>query len=287
MLTENLNDDEEAEPLKNATIIPQKITLQLILDRNLTPKHFENLSISTSTDSTTFTQSDLTAKALLQLTHIYLDRSRIDEIDNLAEYTSSHRLTHLYLQHNLIKKIENLDFLHNLKFLVLSHNLITRIENLSHLSHLLLLDLSSNLIDRVIDEDVSLPSSHRKQRHPFPISLAFLDLRDNPALSSSSSSAQNDLENALVQSLPNLVQLNGVNLVSEGDEDEDEGNSHEDERDLVSDSRLVKMKETIVDRSKLRHQDDLVNLERGWEQKKLKLETIETSIKEKFRKLEN
>ena len=99
---------------------PQTITLKLIMDRNY-PKEAatEEASINPNAikeeDETSDTSPDLVyksvedmldlkAKRLLKLTHIYLDREQIGEIDNLAEYL--HDASNLYLQHNLIKKIE-------------------------------------------------------------------------------------------------------------------------------------------------------------------------------------
>lgn len=126
-----LENDEDLEK-KSDGDKGQKITIQLILDRsNLTPDKTESL---------------------LKLTHIRLDRARIDEIDNLAEYLNHTRLTHLYLHCNRITRIENLEFLDNLTCLNLASNRITRVENLKHLKRLQMLDLSSNLIDSAANE---------------------------------------------------------------------------------------------------------------------------------------
>lgn len=119
-------------------LLSQKITLKLIIKRNVA---------SESTDRDT-------VHSLLRLTHVHLDRSRIDEIDNLAEYLNNTGLTHLYLHHNRIGRIENLDFLVNLTYLNLSNNLIERVQSLKHLKRLQLLDMSSNRIDQPMDQIV-------------------------------------------------------------------------------------------------------------------------------------
>src|SRR5579883_1788178 len=82
----------------------QKITLKIIIDHNLINKKSSKTS-------------EATVDSLLKLTHVRLDRCRIDEIDNLAEYLNHTGLTHLYMHHNRIRRIENLDFLVNLTYL--------------------------------------------------------------------------------------------------------------------------------------------------------------------------
>ena len=98
---------------------PNSITIKMIMDRNLKktekPIYPELNKIKEESDEEEDRNDDyadvaeLKANKLLKLTHVHLDREKIGEIDNLAEYLGD--VTHLYLQHNLIKEIDNLEFL--------------------------------------------------------------------------------------------------------------------------------------------------------------------------------
>ncbi|EDO28294.1 predicted protein, partial [Nematostella vectensis] len=83
------------------------------------------------------------AEALLQLTHVRLDRENLKCIDNLECLGN---VTNLYLQHNNIEYIENLETLQQLNFLTLASNKISEVKNLKCLNKLKFLDLSDNNI---------------------------------------------------------------------------------------------------------------------------------------------
>lgn len=93
---------------------------------------------------------DAIADALLQVTHLRLDRLGISMMENLELYSNC---THLYLQSNSISRIEGLEFMPNLRFLVLARNRIQKVENVIFLENLQYLDLSDNAIDELdVDE---------------------------------------------------------------------------------------------------------------------------------------
>lgn len=161
-MSTSLEKEAEAiveDVIKKVQSMGKKITLQLIIDRNLpiAAKNNKNTKIDKKLDLLSCSSSmDITTSSILKLTHIRLDRENIDEIDNLAEFLNHTGLTHLFLHYNQIRRIENLEFLTGLTYLNLSHNHITKIENLKHLRRLQLLDLSSNKIEtRVEDIEVS------------------------------------------------------------------------------------------------------------------------------------
>jgi len=241
---------------------PQEITFDLILKRNLPinkepRKDSANSNEAAQEEDEQLDEIDLQAEKLLKLTHIHLDRERIGEIDNLAEYLGD--VSHLYLQHNLIKRIENLEFLKNLSFLILSHNLIEKVENLRSLQKLKLLDLSSNLID---DLDV-------KQ---LPQSLVFLDLRDNEFFRNNKWQTCN-YENQLKQHLSNLRQLNGQETYRNALSDSQPNDRTESRiENLFSVDTLESVKDRILDRSKQRQRKDVQDLDKLWQQRKVKLD---------------
>lgn len=107
---------------------PNSITIKMIMDRNLkktekkpdvntamnkikeeVEEKISNLSDQEDRNNDYADVAEMKANKLLKLTHVHLDREKIGEIDNLAEYLGD--VTHLYLQHNLIKEIDNLEFL--------------------------------------------------------------------------------------------------------------------------------------------------------------------------------
>lgn len=80
--------------------------------------------------------------------------------------------------------------------------------------------------------------------------------------------------------MPYLIQLNGIDL---GDADEileRKGNKKVAE---IQEDTIPRLKERILERSRMRHQNDRIQMERDWEQKKLKLDSIKASMNEKFR----
>lgn len=107
------------------------------------------------------------------------------------------------------------------------------------------------------------------------MNLAFLDLRSNPLFTG----AEQDRNfSRLVSSCPKLLQLNGVDLAESEEGDQTVVNTAEADEGLV-----LRLKECIVERSRVRHQGDRVTLEHGWEQKKLKLDAIKASMNDKFK----
>lgn len=128
LINEQLNYDNQPDmygyidkhKLKNNK--PNTITIKMIMDRNLkkTAKSITDSGSAKTIEEETNgnppknenVQEDIAemkANQLLKLKRVHLDREKIGEIDNLAEYLGD--VTHLYLQHNLIEKIENLEFL--------------------------------------------------------------------------------------------------------------------------------------------------------------------------------
>ncbi|KNE67412.1 hypothetical protein AMAG_11876 [Allomyces macrogynus ATCC 38327] len=126
-------------------------------------------------------------KQLQVLTHVRLDRSGIESLHGLAQFT---QITNLYLQHNNLTTTEGLAALPHLRFLTLSHNRLSLIRDLDRLPRLVLLDLSHNQIAA-----------------PFPVadlpsSLVFLDTSHNPA-------SRSGLGAAVFAQCPHLEELDG------------------------------------------------------------------------------
>jgi hypothetical protein len=247
--------------------IPQKITLKLIMDRNLT-KSIQDKIISSSNSKEE--AAELKAKALLKLTHIRLDREKIIEIDNLTEYLGN--ITHLYLNVNQVRRIENLDFFNSLKFLVLSNNLIEKIENLDMLVNLKLLDLSFNLIDEIDVEKI-------------PKSVLFLDLRENSCFKTGSWESKN-YEEKIIDHLDNLYRLNGEDLFDKNDEKvsvrDESKNSSVDVVVQTDQDQLNQITKNILDRSKLRQKSDIINMGKIRAQRYRTLESLQKSFQGKF-----
>lgn len=229
--------------------IPQKITLKLIMERNIKQDDL----ISDAED-----KIESKAKKLLKLTHIHLDRENIDEIDNLVEYLGDIR--NLYLQNNLISRIENLDFFTNLKFLVLSHNRIEKIENLKMLINLKLIDLSHNLIEDFNIEEL-------------PKSISFLDLRENKCVQKPQ--IWLEIEPKLKKYFIKLIQLNGNDLVDTENRESETSNFE---------GSVDSLMERILERSTNRQKLDVESFEKKWLEKKSKLDTMKREINEKFTK---
>ncbi|CAF1084856.1 unnamed protein product [Brachionus calyciflorus] len=242
--------DYYKKTIKN-DINPKKITLKLIMDRNI--KENELKDTENNDD-----KIESKAKKLLELTQIHLDRENIDEIDNLVEYLGDIR--NLYLQNNLIRKIENLEFFKNLKFLVLSHNKIEKIENLKQLNSLKLIDLSHNLIENFEIEE-------------FPKSVSFLDLRGNKCVQDDNFTEK--IEPKLFQYFIRLIQLNGKDLIDTSIKEFEESKYEESVDSLV---------ERIMERSSNRQKMDVENFEKKWREKKSKLDLLRHDIDEKFNK---
>ncbi|CAH1788016.1 unnamed protein product [Owenia fusiformis] len=160
---------------------------------------------------------------LNKITHLRLDREHIAEIDGLELLGKS--ITNVYLQQNQIKVIENLECLENLSFLTLANNKIQKIENLTRLPKLAFLDLSeNNITDFDIDE--------------LPQTLVILNLKGNPCIKVP------DYRGRIIQDLPKLRQLDGVDItkqdrrdvgysVSSSSEDE-ESEEEEEENNRMS-----------------------------------------------------
>ncbi|XP_005090003.1 leucine-rich repeat-containing protein 46 [Aplysia californica] len=132
-------------------IKPARLSLHLIVRRNL------------SRDSNEMPQEQI-IDDLNKVKRVRLDRESIGEIDSLELLSS--QVTHLYLQKNRIECIQNLECLPNLQVLVLSNNQIKEVEGLSHLQKLIFLDLSENCISDVDTEEL-------------PCSLVILNLAGN------------------------------------------------------------------------------------------------------------
>ncbi|ELU15480.1 hypothetical protein CAPTEDRAFT_203432 [Capitella teleta] len=162
--------------------------------------------------SSSWSQEEILEK-LNAISHLRLDRENIGEIDSLELLGKS--VKNVYLQNNKIRRIENFECLPCVQFLTLSCNEISCVEGLLCLSSLKFLDLSNNKIEELqIDE--------------LPQSLIILDLRNNPC------TQKPHYRENLVHQLPNLRQLDGVELVrkecleegleltTDGEEDEED-----------------------------------------------------------------
>jgi Leucine-rich repeat (LRR) protein len=256
---------------------PQKITIKLIMDRNLTQVLQERINAESISREEA---AEIKARELLKLSRIHLDRERIDEIDNLVEYLGN--VTHLYLNVNLITKIENLELFKTLTFLILSDNKIEKIENIKMLQSLKLIDLSSNLIDIFDVEEL-------------PKNLSFLDLRENTCLKNGNWKKEN-YDDRIKRHLHCLCQLNGEELVDASDESDSDSREIEptntelkkktfetektDEAQVTNEVDVVH--KNILVRSKLRQKSDQINLEKESQKRQAKLESIRKSISEKF-----
>ncbi len=280
-----MNEDEDFKLLTEASNYlfsykkkpeKQEITIQLIINRNLISTK-SNPTILLSSRSTLKDDDDdlkaaRSAKAekqadmLFKLTHIHLDRENIFEIDNLAEYLGP--ITNLYLQHNLIRKIENLEFLTNLKFLVLSNNQIEKIENLKALKQLKFLDLSNNKIEKFNVNEL-------------PISLVILDLRGNKCL-------EDEIEmKKLMANLKNIKQINGERLNGEYAEEtscDDDNNENVDERVSEDVSKMHRIGESIIERSKARQKEYEIKSRKSFALMKLELENSKKQLLEKLKR---
>jgi len=172
---------------------PSRISLRLALEGSI-PKvelgDYETLSGEAILD------------LVASLKSVHLEWRNILEIRNLEPFD---RCESLYLQYNRIRRIENLDALNNLTFLALQANQIERVEHIRHLRKLEFLDLSQNRISAL--DPMELP----------PPCLFILNLKGNPVSDAGGYSAE-----VLMQWLPNLVTLDGVDLYPEEEEEEEE-----------------------------------------------------------------
>lgn len=124
-----------------------------------------------------------------------------------------------------------------------------------------------------------------------PPNLAFLDLRDNPIFPAADSDSSKHTFDVFVDNLPNLIQLNGVDLSDERLVVDDEtttttieSEKNDDRKKKLGEDRDVSsLRDVIVERSRVRHRNDRISLEHEWEQKKAKLESIRASMNEKFK----
>lgn len=88
----------------------------------------------------------------------------------------------------------------------------------------------------------------------------------------------------LIANCSSLIQLNGVDLVEEDEEESDRKFSNSSGKvDNVDSDLVAQLKDSILERSRVRHLNDKIQMERAWEQKKLKLDSIKTSVNEKFK----
>jgi len=169
---------------------------------------------------------DAELQQILQVRILRLDGLGITAISGLDPFTS---LTHLYLQRNDIVEIENLDALINLRYLNLANNRIKRIplDALEGLEKLRVLDLSENQIE-TLD---AIEGAY------FPDSIQFLRFNGNPC------TKLTGFRELFVGCLPNLIALDdvritdeekaGFGLLTEGtiEEDEDDGDEDDDNDD--------------------------------------------------------
>lgn len=175
------------------------ISLSLIIQKNLSNS-----------------DEDMIEQQLLKLKRIWLDRLEITNIDNLEMLG---KVTHLYLDYNSISLIQNLETLGTtLRHLSLKRNKITAIgEGLICLEQLISLDLGENEISEVLVE--ALPSK-----------LSFLNLLDNPVLTS-----ENYREESFLKGLPRLKVYNNSVLceeIEDVEQDDDEADGDEEEAEI-------------------------------------------------------
>ncbi|CAG5133962.1 unnamed protein product [Candidula unifasciata] len=167
---------------KFSSTLPVSLSLHLIVKRHL-PK-----------DATKWPQ-DKIIEELNKIKRVRLDRENIGKIDSLELLSAA--VINLYLQCNEIRHIENLECLPNLQVLVLSNNKITKVEGILHLLKLVFLDISENCIDVVTGDE-------------FPKSLIILNLQGNSCVEKPTYRA------SLIQALPKLKQLDGVDISYNG-----------------------------------------------------------------------
>lgn len=79
--------------------------------------------------------------------------------------------------------------------------------------------------------------------------------------------------------LTNEASLNG----EDDDGEKDIATSYMMNRKSDEESLVLRLKESIVERSRVRHKNDRISLEHEWTQKKAKLESIKASMNEKFK----
>ncbi|XP_001372533.1 leucine-rich repeat-containing protein 46 [Monodelphis domestica] len=141
-----------------------------------------NLAFTNETDP-----PEVMAQALAALQTVRLDGEGIGYIGNLEGLQALHSL---YLQENEIERIENLDCLPSLRYLTLAGNKIQQVENLHGLPQLQLLDLSHNQIATL-------------QLAELPQNLLVLSLSGNGC------TKQNGYRKMVIESLPQLLDLDG------------------------------------------------------------------------------
>ncbi|XP_032218235.1 leucine-rich repeat-containing protein 46 isoform X2 [Nematostella vectensis] len=185
------------------------------------------------------TNSDQIAEALLQLTHVRLDRENLKCIDNLECLGN---VTNLYLQHNNIEYIENLETLQQLNFLTLASNKISEVKNLKCLNKLKFLDLSDNNITEFSTDE-------------FPSELLILNLQGNPCLQSE------NYRSCILKALPHLKQLDGATITNKDRREvgfevsSTEDDSEEESEDDIEEEKGSSLKQhcdNIIVRAKIR-----------------------------------
>ncbi len=159
--------------------------------------------------------------------------------------------------------------MNRLKFICLAHNKIRKIENINMLHNLRMLDLSNNLI-----EDIPDPKE-------LPKYLISLDLRENQCVLDENWSSR---INEIKRHLTDLNQLNGgfLNRMAESmttvslDIDDEE-------MDFTDEESFRRMREKIVERSKLRQKSDIVFLDDLSKERRLRLDEARRSITDNFK----
>uniref|UniRef100_H2YW49 U2A'/phosphoprotein 32 family A C-terminal domain-containing protein n=1 Tax=Ciona savignyi TaxID=51511 RepID=H2YW49_CIOSA len=251
----------------------QQMTVSLVQKRNVQIKK----------DSDDDNDDDYNLKiteALINLTHVRLDREGITAIENL-DWAGN--VTNLYLQHNLISEICNLEpVAHSLRFLTLAGNQISKLGGLLSLKVLALLDLSENIICQLDVEQL-------------PESLVFVSFKENECCNSK------DYREKLITHLPKLISIDGEEISeddeSTDEEDKDLSGSEENDEDtlrdaanevlLRSESRLQLLEEEHHSRIHEINSKNISHQVEGLERKNRKEEEDITEFQEQIRKVLN
>ena len=114
--------------------------------------------------------------------------------------------------------------------------------------------------------------------------MCILDLRDNPVFrdEAGGNSSERNFAYLTTKRDSTLIQLNGLDLVEAMPSTNNEQRG-DDEEEAAAAAAMDRMRANIVERSRVRHQNDRICMEREWEQRRLALDSIKTSINEKFK----
>lgn len=165
----------------------ERLTLPLVAKRNVPP-----------TRPTADRASALAAVA--ELTHIRVDRERLDDLEGGALEAMREACTNLYLQHNRLTTIAPLAAFQKLRFLTVAHNRLERLAGLEALPGLMLLDATHNRVDSAASLVDDLPPS-----------LVFLLVNGNPCVAHEGAACRE----ALAAALPRLKELDGSTITAE------------------------------------------------------------------------